>query len=145
MQELVTWAGHRRKRQNASATTVLHARPPTAPSTVFLGLMLISWVRPRVLPKAYAPVSAAMVQATVMNVAMRPTVQCVSPPKSTCSSCRCLSHRLLHRAVGCTASELAHMRAQPAMLSPSLLPCSIHCQQGMSSHRAPASREPQSC
>ena len=91
MQGCITWAGHRRKRQNASATTVLQARPPTAPSTVFLGLMLISWVRPRVLPKAYAPVSAAMVQATVMNVAMRPTVQCVSPPRSTCSSCLCLS------------------------------------------------------
>ena len=56
-----------------------------APSTVFLGLTLMSCVRPRVLPKAYAPVSAAIVQATVMKVAMRPTVQCVIPPNSTCS------------------------------------------------------------
>ncbi len=86
---MITWAGHLRKRQNASATTVLHARPPMAPSTVFLGLMLMSCVRPSVLPNAYAPVSAAMVQATVMKVAMRPTVQCVIPPNSTCSSPHC--------------------------------------------------------
>ena len=80
---MVTWAGHLRKRQNASATTVLHARPPMAPSTVFFGLTLINWVRPSVLPNAYAPVSAAMVHATVMNVAMRPTVQCEIPPNNT--------------------------------------------------------------
>lgn len=82
--KVLTCAGHPRKRQKARATRVLHSRPPIAPSTVFFGLMLISCVRPIVLPNAYAPVSAAIVQATAMKVAMRPTVQCVMPPNSTC-------------------------------------------------------------
>lgn len=81
--EVLTCAGHLKKRQKLRATRVLHMRPPIAPSTVFFGLMLISCVRPRVLPKAYAPVSAAIVHATAMKVAMRPTVQCEMPPNST--------------------------------------------------------------
>jgi hypothetical protein len=36
------------RRPSAAATDA--ARPPAAPSTVFLGLMSVSFVRPRVLP-----------------------------------------------------------------------------------------------
>lgn len=95
--ERCTWAGHLRKRQKATATSVLHSRPPIAPSTVFLGLMLISCVRPRVFPNAYAPVSAAIVQATAMKVAMRPTVMCEMPPKRTCALGPLLSCKVFHR------------------------------------------------
>lgn len=42
--------GQRTKYHMAIATTVLLTRPPSAPSTVFLGLMSVSLVRPRDLP-----------------------------------------------------------------------------------------------
>lgn len=61
--------------QNSTATATADASPPRAPSTVFLGLMSVSLVRPRFLPTKYAPVSAAMMHATVVSVAMRPTVR----------------------------------------------------------------------
>lgn len=51
------------------------ARPPTAPSTVFLGLMSVSLVLPRFFPTKYAPVSAAITQATDVSVATKPTVK----------------------------------------------------------------------
>ena len=72
--------------QKPRATTTLQSSPPRAPSTVFLGLMLMSCVRPNLLPVKYAPVSAAIMHATDMKVAMRPTVQCVKPPSATCDT-----------------------------------------------------------
>lgn len=43
-------AGHAVTFQSPKATATLAAKPPTAPSTVFLGLMSVSLVRPSALP-----------------------------------------------------------------------------------------------
>ena len=43
-------AGQCVNRHSATATATLLASPPTAPSTVFFGLMSVSLVRPRLLP-----------------------------------------------------------------------------------------------
>lgn len=63
----------------------LHSRPPAAPSTVFLGLISESGVRPTDLPTKKAPTSAAMMHATARKVASSPTVHWLRPPSSTCS------------------------------------------------------------
>jgi hypothetical protein len=69
-----TSPGHANSHRSASAAATALASPPAAPSTVFFGDMSVSLVRPRFLPTKYAPVSAAMMHATVVNVATRPTV-----------------------------------------------------------------------
>uniref|UniRef100_A0A7C9ATR0 Uncharacterized protein n=1 Tax=Opuntia streptacantha TaxID=393608 RepID=A0A7C9ATR0_OPUST len=51
------------------------ANPKTAPSNVFLGLILVSGVRPNALPPRKAYVSAAIMLPTVSKVATSPTVQ----------------------------------------------------------------------
>jgi hypothetical protein len=41
--------------QKMAATSTAEARPPMAPSTVFLGLISVSLVLPKFLPTKYAP------------------------------------------------------------------------------------------
>mmetsp|Transcript_5722 Transcript_5722/g.24270 ORF Transcript_5722/g.24270 Transcript_5722/m.24270 type:complete len:233 (+) Transcript_5722:756-1454(+) len=74
-------ACHPKSCLNPNAVSIVHSSPPSAPSTVLLGEILMSCVRPKVLPKAYAPTSEAMMQLTVMTVTIRPVVHASGPPK----------------------------------------------------------------
>ena len=74
-------ACHPRSCRNPKAVSIVHSSPPAAPSTVLLGEILISCVLPKVLPKAYAPTSEAMMQDTVMTVTIKPVVHASGPPR----------------------------------------------------------------
>jgi hypothetical protein len=70
---------------SSRAMPMLLASPPTAPSTVFLGLTSVSLVRPRLRPTKYAPVSAATTHRMVPTVASRPTVQLLCSAARNCT------------------------------------------------------------